>query len=233
MLTQNHLTQNPHPMPFLALSRELRNHVYEYVTNLNTHPFKSYSGFYLSCRQIKEEVDYQGTKVLERRIAQLKRSFAGQNNLKLNPSEQQPVTFKDMRSICLSLNSTIYTLNGPNSMSHPTIHDLPYVQSLFEMHLDSLVVMHHDNDGSLGACGNAFQMNWLRSRVLGPEKDSVCHIRAGRLILNLLLAVYEGFWEQSIYRDMACWTLEKSVFKAQKRPKGSEAYATFRSKGLS
>jgi hypothetical protein len=65
-------------MSFLTLPRELRNQVYEYITNLNTHPFKSYSGFYLSCRRVKQEVDHEGAKVLARCIVELKSSFAAE-----------------------------------------------------------------------------------------------------------------------------------------------------------
>jgi hypothetical protein len=45
--------------PFLRLPGELRNQIYGYIAIPNSAPLSSYKGLYLSCRQVKNEMDYE------------------------------------------------------------------------------------------------------------------------------------------------------------------------------
>lgn len=99
-------------MPFLKLSRELRDEVYEYVTDLTTHSFVDYSGFYLSCQQIKNELDNEGAKHVKACLMYLK-SAAGMHNTPESCSDPRREflfdisgTFKDLQNPCLSLGLT-------------------------------------------------------------------------------------------------------------------------------
>jgi hypothetical protein len=53
-------------MPFLDLPLEIRLHVYSYIAFPTSGPFSDYYGFYLSCQQIKAEIDEEAPKICRR-----------------------------------------------------------------------------------------------------------------------------------------------------------------------
>jgi hypothetical protein len=59
------------PFPFLELPTELRFHVYAIITIPRDAPFSAYSGVYLSCKQIKAEIDQEGAKATKSYLAYL------------------------------------------------------------------------------------------------------------------------------------------------------------------
>jgi hypothetical protein len=59
------------PFPFLELPPELRFHVYAIITIPRDAPFSAYSGVYLSCKQIKAEIDQEGAKATKSYLAYL------------------------------------------------------------------------------------------------------------------------------------------------------------------
>lgn len=189
--------------------------MYDYITNLNTHPFESYSRFCRSCRQIKGEVDYEGAKVLSRRIAELKLSTGDEDGIKIPAS-------KEMRSLCLSLDDALYTL--PSDFSTvPALHDLPCIKSLFATHLDCLVLSYQDN-----YCDDATQLNWLTPFVLEPDDPDEGHARAAGSRIELQLVVYSSQWREFKYRKLTRWALDDSKFCENASYLSRSAFAVFR-----
>jgi hypothetical protein len=77
----------------------------------------------MSCRQIKDELDYEGVRNLKARYEQLQLSFASETGLLLNIPDAS--TFRGLRRAELSLSNKIYVLFSPGS----SIRFMPYAAS--------------------------------------------------------------------------------------------------------
>jgi hypothetical protein len=194
-------------MSFLALLRELRNQVYGYITDLSTHAFVDYSGLYMSCRLIKDELDYEGARNLKARFEQLQLSFASETGLLLNIPDAS--TFRGLRRAELSLSNKIYVLFSPGSSIRfmPYAASSPSLQSLFSLHLDSLTLgFHNEDEPDKGAKVFLWHGEWLSTNVLkiGPP----C---ARRLIIEFRSLMVANSWSRAIHSNLDHWELEECV----------------------
>jgi hypothetical protein len=57
-------------MSFLSLPAELRFQIYGIIA-IPTIPFSAYHGMYLSCRQVKSELDEEGIKAVKAYVADI------------------------------------------------------------------------------------------------------------------------------------------------------------------
>jgi hypothetical protein len=114
-------------MSFLALSAELRIQVYGYAVSLEEMSFSYYVGLYMSCRQIKREIDHEGARI---HCAQLSRMIPKMLGVRI----EMPTSFRDCRYLRLSL-STSYHHRGRR-----TLH------CLFALHLGSIEITWDEDD---------------------------------------------------------------------------------------
>jgi hypothetical protein len=83
---------------FLALPTELRFMVYHHVSDPVATCLSDYKGMYLSCRQIKAEMDQECPRPLSKYLEMEGGPEPGQLNLQLVPLPRQP-HFRDIRNL--------------------------------------------------------------------------------------------------------------------------------------
>jgi len=111
-------------MAFLSLPTELRFAIYSIIAIPDTAPFSAYHGLYMSCRQVKTEMDGECGKVLLEHLRQLQSTFQDQQYfLQLTVAN----TFPAMLHARLSFDSNIYTLSD-------------VLNELVSLHLESLTL---------------------------------------------------------------------------------------------
>ena len=111
---------------FLDLPAELRNQVYGYIAIPHTVPLSSYIGLYLSCRQIRTEMDSECAKVF--------RQYLGTFQYQLQDAHlDMPETFAEMQHVRLHV-TPITASNLVRWFDEST--------ALFPLHLASLSIIH-------------------------------------------------------------------------------------------
>ncbi|KAI4668974.1 uncharacterized protein J4E79_001016 [Alternaria viburni] len=111
---------------FLDLPAELRNQVYGYIAIPHIAPLSSYIGLYLSCRQIRSEMDSECAKIFR---AYLK-TFQDQHQ---DAHLDIPETFAQMQHVRLHV--------IPTKSSNPD-RQLDTVTAIFSLHLASLSIIY-------------------------------------------------------------------------------------------
>ncbi|KAF2826815.1 hypothetical protein CC86DRAFT_406064 [Ophiobolus disseminans] len=193
-------------MSFLSLPRELRNEVYAYATDLRTHSSADYSGFYMSCRQIKEELDIEGARCLKAYLTKFKPSSAAHEGFLFDV----PDTLKDMRNLRISLGTWTYTKFWGNA---PSVDDLAW-GDLFRLHLDSLTITYHDNKPveKIMHCKTVSFMGllWLEDNILEKARIARVSPYVGRLVIDLQTNSFD-YWGVVTHSRYPLWTLQSCV----------------------
>ena len=118
-------------MSFLSLPTELRFEIYGYIAVPYEAPLSTYAGLYLSCRQVKDELDSEGTKLLE---AHLSETIADVEGLRLD----FPVTgtLSTMQHVHLVVCDRVCSVR------------FHHLSSLFSLHLSSITISYLRQNGS-------------------------------------------------------------------------------------
>jgi hypothetical protein len=86
---------------FLDLPAELRFHIYALVAIPTAAPFSTYCGLYLSCKQVKNELDSEGHRVLQAHMVEL-------SALKLGIQVSTTTAFRSPQHLHVFLDPAIY-----------------------------------------------------------------------------------------------------------------------------
>lgn len=79
-------------MPFLKkLPAEIRNEIYGMIATPTDAPFSEYKGLYLSCRQIKQEMDYECSRVFEKHVTKVHQDYVTKNAAALAINNRIPM----------------------------------------------------------------------------------------------------------------------------------------------
>ncbi|KAF2826976.1 hypothetical protein CC86DRAFT_370071 [Ophiobolus disseminans] len=133
-------------MTFLRLPHELRFAIYAIVAISATAPFSAeYSGLYLSCRQIKKEVDSEGPKALSAHISIIAKDIPGVQLTVLNAA-----SFPARQHVRLALDPTISKSDLPCKGAFPQI---------FALHLATLTISYGTEHETTTWLTNLFMRN--------------------------------------------------------------------------
>jgi len=136
-------------MTFLSLPTELRFAIYAIIAIPDTAPFTAYHGLYMSCRQVKTEMDGECGKVLRERLRQLQSTFQDQQGfLQLTVAD----TFPAMLHARLSFDYSVYRLSD-------------VLNGLVSLHLESLTLTCVDPNSCPTEVYNFF--NWTLKALPG------------------------------------------------------------------
>ncbi|KAI4961498.1 hypothetical protein J4E86_000526 [Alternaria arbusti] len=143
---------------FLDLPAELRNQVYGYIAIPHTAPLSSYIGLYLSCHQIRSEMDGECSKIFRNYLEifqdqlqdariDIPETFAEMQHVRLHckPTADFSIIqwFDEVTDICLlhlaSL-SIIYGFPEDSSLSHNVDHYLLWLADVMPDQLKTRVV---------------------------------------------------------------------------------------------
>ncbi|KAF2826974.1 hypothetical protein CC86DRAFT_406206 [Ophiobolus disseminans] len=110
-------------MSLLDLPTELRFQVYSYISVPLEAPFANYHGLYLSCNQVKEDINSEGSRLFRTYLASVKRQLK-------NASFAKPYAFLAMHHVHL--------IKG----THPLKRVVPHrdLKPMLGLHLVSLTV---------------------------------------------------------------------------------------------
>jgi hypothetical protein len=111
---------------FLDLPAELRYQIYGYIAIPDTAPLSSYAGLYLSCRQIRLEMESECIKVFRAYLATL------QNQLE-ETHVDLPESFAEMQRLRLNVKTFVF---DPRT---PRLHNL---KAFLSLHLASLSITY-------------------------------------------------------------------------------------------
>jgi hypothetical protein len=161
-------------MSFFDIPPEIRLEIYGYVANLNSAPFIDAHGLFLSCRQINDEMEHEGRKLLRSQYATTKRNLPTGGGILFDI----PTTFHQLRHLRISLSTAVFTTYGPPI--DPYILD--QLQVILGLDLDSLTVTVHEEANAPWSDDN-FEYIGRQILVRAMKGDSA--LKAQKLVVDL------------------------------------------------
>ncbi|KAF2826814.1 hypothetical protein CC86DRAFT_20899 [Ophiobolus disseminans] len=183
-------------MPFLALPAELRDEVYKHAISLKSEPFASYEGLLLSCRQVKNEMEQEGTRLMHSHLAHLEQHIPQEHGLHSKTAS----TFRDLRHLRLSLSKSLDKRHDPKPDT------MQYLQPILDLYLESLTLSYHEADGKHFSINN---IHWLACNILGNAMCPGGTLNTQRLIFDL---------PAMTKHQAQCWLSWQKRFDALSKP---------------
>lgn len=88
-------------MSFFSLSPELRNQIYGYATDNEMATLIDYAGLYMSCQQIKHEMEHEGLRLLH---IYLKSKLSTTPGIRID----LPTTLSEGKNLSISLSTKVW-----------------------------------------------------------------------------------------------------------------------------
>ncbi|CAA9962927.1 hypothetical protein CFE70_006351 [Pyrenophora teres f. teres 0-1] len=125
-----------HPRhPFLALPAEIRLEIYSNMAVPRDNSFWYYRGLYMSCSQVRNEMDHECGKILRKHLEEIKNSWPSTFGLGL----LIPKGFSDMHRVVLRIPELFISLTA---VEHINKHQRFFMDlsPLFTLHLQSITM---------------------------------------------------------------------------------------------
>jgi hypothetical protein len=184
-------------MSFLSLPAELRFQIYGIIA-IPTTPFSAYRGMYLSCRQVKSELDEEGTKAVKAYVADI---------AAITPGIEIKIT-SGIPSVRLSLR-----LDATAYRAEPVVICDRVFSRIFGLHLSSLTISCHSRVQPRPTWGS-------EDCLVTLFKNNSHVIRAEHVVLKLgsylegVLLFYANLSE-SMLRDVFGWGIDRRTEDAE------------------
>lgn len=229
--------------PFVTLPPEIRNWVYEYCTPVNGHA-RAYEGLSLSCKQVHAELKGAATKVMDRLLDHVKKTWRHEAQLRID----MPNALSSPTEVVVELPLSVYYQDKPDSEVHDFANPYlePTVASLLQLHLSKLTIAFYEDQsgpshGSLpstSACYIAHDLNVLlhggaslRQAEYAKEynREHLEHSRPVNtkvLVINWLPDLFGHYWTSTQVRHilgchvMRAFTKKDVVKRWQLDPQG-------------
>jgi hypothetical protein len=195
-------------MPFLDIPLEIRLHVYSYIAFPTSGPFSDYRGLYLSCQQIKAEINEEAPKIC--------RSFLDRFSL-ANPGHlfEYGVTLPGLYDLHLTLD---YHTSGQHSVS------LESFKSILSLHYTSVTITIRPED-TIARSSHAFsrtsQVAYASQIALDLTKllahaDELIHVQRIVLKLPTMDIIMNEMWSRSL--EIPYWKMTMEVERILYKP---------------
>jgi hypothetical protein len=162
-------------MSIFMLPLELRYMTYRCALE-DPDPFRFYQGLYLTCKEIKQEIEAEATKIWRLRVSSWKQNLPIGHGLDLQIPDH--ATFAQLRNLRLSLSTSVYKQIKRDSQ--PNL--LSLLQPILDMTLDSLTLTFHEENGVGFECWHS---RWIEDNIMGWAMSGSGVLRAEKVIIDL------------------------------------------------
>ncbi|KAF1954100.1 hypothetical protein CC80DRAFT_550561 [Byssothecium circinans] len=155
------------PGPFQRLPTELRFQIYGYA-DLEVESPSLWLGLYLSCKQMKAEMDSECGRNFHKAITK----YIPENGfIQWHSASHSASPFAFLRKLVLSFDSTRFESVVPTIAIFPYVEHQPHrrlIAPLLELHLDSLTIMFHTSSTQVTRTPTTGvnRINWLIANVI-------------------------------------------------------------------